>query len=85
MILGGKFGISQAFNIAYLGNQELFPTAIVATSYGICNIFSRVTTIFAPYAAEIKPESVSEWLFVAVAGLAMFASANLKKPKGQLK
>ena len=38
-ILGSKFGVSQVFNLAYLGNMQLFPTSMLATSYGICNIF----------------------------------------------
>lgn len=35
-ILGGKFGIASAFNVAFLGNNALFPVSIVATSYGVC-------------------------------------------------
>jgi len=58
-ILGSKFGISSAFNVAYLGNQILFPMSIMAASYGICNVFSRIITIMSPYVAEVKPEAVS--------------------------
>ena len=59
MILGAKFGVSVVFVVAYVGNYSLFPTSIVGTTMGICNIFSRVSTIFAPYVAEVKPDSVS--------------------------
>ena len=55
MILGSKFGVSQAFNIAYIGNILLFPVTIVASTYGVCGIFARVSTIFAPFIAELKP------------------------------
>ena len=51
-ILGSKFGVSAAFNVAYVGNYALFPVNMVATTMGICNIVSRVATIFAPYIAE---------------------------------
>jgi len=52
-VLGSKFGISEAFNLAYMGNIALFPTSFVATSYGICGFFGRASTIFAPYVAEL--------------------------------
>jgi len=44
--------------VSYVGNYKMFPASIVGTTMGICNIFSRVSTIFAPYVAEIDPESV---------------------------
>ena len=31
-ILGSKFGVSSAFNVAYVGNYELFPVNMVATT-----------------------------------------------------
>ena len=80
LILGSKFGVSACFNLAYVGNQFLFPISIVATSYGICNVFSRFATIAAPGIAEIKPESISEWVFVSVCVLAFVASLNLRPP-----
>lgn len=79
MILGSKFGVSQAFNIAYIGNVMLFPTTIVASTYGICNIFSRVSTIFAPYIAEIEPITVSQWIFVGTCMMAFAASLSIKQ------
>ena len=58
-ILGSKYGVSQVFNLVYLGNIMIFPTSLVATSFGICNIFARLGTIFAPFVAELKPETIS--------------------------
>ena len=58
----------------------LFPMAIMATSYGICNVFSRIATIFAPYVAELKPENISQWVYVAVAGCALIASLSVVVP-----
>ena len=52
-ILGGKLGIASAFNVAFLGNDVLFPTSIVATSYGVCQTFCRFITILSPRVAEI--------------------------------
>ena len=78
LILGSKFGVSACFNLAYVGNQMLFPIQIVATSYGICNVFSRCATIAAPGVAEIKPEWVSEWIFVIVCIIAFVASLSIR-------
>ena len=58
-IMGGNFGVNCAFNLVFIGTYYLFPTSIVATAFGICNIFARVATIFSPYVAEIKPDSIS--------------------------
>ena len=55
-ILGAKFGISISFNIAFIGTYHLFPPSIIGTAFGICGVFGRVSTIFAPYVAELKPE-----------------------------
>ena len=48
LIIGSKFGISANFNMAYVGNQILFPISVVASSYGVCNFFSRCATILSP-------------------------------------
>jgi hypothetical protein len=52
-ILGSKFGISSVYNIAYIGNTEIFPISVVATSFGVCNLVSRLATIFSPFVAEL--------------------------------
>lgn len=80
-ILGSKFGISQVFNIAFVGNQHLFPIALVSTTMGICNFFARVATIFAPYVAELHPPQISMWTFVGVVGLSFIASMFIKDKK----
>ena len=67
--------------MAYLGNQKLFPTLIVTTSFGVCNIFARVSTIFATYLAEIKPETISEWVYCFITLFAFFVSFMIKEPK----
>ena len=79
-VLGSKYGISSAFNLCYLGNNFLFPVSILATSYGVCNIFARLITIGAPYFAELKPIEISQFTFVAFAVFAMLASLLIRKP-----
>jgi len=78
MILGAKFGVSQAFNICYASNIMLFPVSIVASVFGACNVFSRIATVLAPYVAEIKPEVISEWVFVVLNTLAFLVVFNLR-------
>ena len=82
-VLLGKFGISASFNIAYIGNYYLFPSSIVATSFGICNIFARMSSIGSPFVAEL-PGNISKIVFVSVVGLAIFVSFAIvdKKRKG---
>ena len=77
-ILVCKFGISQAFNVAYVGNIALFPVSIVATSFGICNVVARTAASFAPYLAEIKPSYISLIVFLVISLVALFASTKLR-------
>lgn len=77
-ILGSKFGVACAFNVAFVSNVQLFPVSFVATSMGYCNIFSNVGTIFAPYVAELKPESISKHIFITLCVFALLAGTNLK-------
>merc|ERR1711988_1316465 len=60
MVLACKFGLSCAKSTAYLANYQVFPVQIVATAFGLCNIVARVTTILAPYIAELKPDSIAQ-------------------------
>ena len=50
-----KFGFCQAWPLIYLAIPILFPTALNATSMGICNCFAKVMTITSPLAAELTP------------------------------
>ena len=52
-VLIAKFGISSAYNMSYMSNGLFFPTQIAATTLGICNIFARSATIFAPFIAAV--------------------------------
>ena len=77
-VLGSKFGVSATFNLAYLANSMLFPTVIVSTSFGVCNVFSRIATIFAPYVAELDPPTISYWVFCSIVLVALIASITIK-------
>jgi hypothetical protein len=70
-IFGTKFGISSTCNMAYLGNSILFPTEVLSISFGACNLFARVSTILAPFVAELKPEAVSQRIFCTIVMLAL--------------
>ena len=73
-ILGSKYGVAQTFNAAYVGNQYLFTLHQVSSTFAIGNFFARFTTIFAPYIAELKPETISQWVFVGVTAAAFLSS-----------
>ena len=45
--------------MSYVGTYSLFPLDIVGTSFGICNILARTSTIFAPFVTEMKPDKIS--------------------------
>mmetsp|Transcript_16487 Transcript_16487/g.27996 ORF Transcript_16487/g.27996 Transcript_16487/m.27996 type:complete len:168 (+) Transcript_16487:1162-1665(+) len=80
-ILGSKYGISQVFNIAYVGNVLVFPTNIVGTTFGICNIFARFSTILSPFVAELKPDTISQVVFCVIVVVAFFSSLFLQVNK----
>ena len=46
-------GIGLAFNCVYLLVNDLFPTILLGTSYGACNVVGRFVSILAPLAAEL--------------------------------
>ena len=48
MLLGACFGISSSLNINWNANVLLFPVIFASSTNGICNFFSRLTTILAP-------------------------------------
>jgi hypothetical protein len=80
-ILGSKYGICQLYNMLYVGTTYLFPIEFVATSFGICNIWARFFSIFSPYVAELKPEELSQWVFIAIFSCSMVVSFLLQDPK----
>ena len=54
LILMMNLGAVCSFDIAYLINPELFPTVMLASAYGACNIFGRLITIGSPLVAKLS-------------------------------
>ena len=80
MVLGSKFGISSCFNCVYLANA-LFPPIYSSTTLGFFNFFARLTAMFAPIVAELKPKYKPMTIFCVMAALAAVVSFFLKTPK----
>ena len=80
----GKLGIAGARNTVYTACVTFFPVSIAATSIGICNIFCRSASVLSPFVAELKPDSVSQWVFIAFCGTAFIASFFLTTPQGDI-
>ena len=80
MLLIAKFGLSQAFVAAYLSVVLLYPTILVSTAMGVCNLFARISTITAPLVAEVKTPFNLMILF-AICFIALVASQCLKVPQ----
>ena len=54
MVLFAKFGMAITLTLCYFGNSHIFPPIFCGTAFGICNIFAKLGTIFAPLIAEIE-------------------------------
>ena len=78
-----KCGVSMVFISLFVIHQDLFPTKFLATSYGLCNTFSRVVTLGAPIAAEIANRSVPVGLMLALNILALVATYFLRLKKNK--
>lgn len=52
LIMLTNMAVVIAFDVAYLVNAELFPTIVLATAYGVCNVFSRAISITSPMVAK---------------------------------
>ena len=70
-IMAGKFGISIAFPMVYVGNNEIFPMEAKVFAFGVCNFFCRSLTILSPLIAEMKPESIAKWTFICLCSMAL--------------
>ena len=54
MLMIARFGVSQAFVVAYLAVVLLYPTILTSTAMGVCNLLARIATITAPLVIEVK-------------------------------
>lgn len=60
---------------------ELFPSKFLNSSYGICNVVSRIVTLGAPIAAEIPNRLVPIGLMIAFNIVALVAAYFLRLNK----
>jgi len=78
LIMATKFGINIAFTLSYIINAEYFPSIVCSRVFGICNIFSRISTILSPLIAEVTPP-IPMVIYVLVCFISMVASLFLTK------
>ena len=79
-VLFAEFGICFAFNLVYIATPMMFPTALAATAYGICNIFARFFTIMSPLIAEL-PDPAPMSIFTIVCIVSAILPPFLRKVK----
>jgi hypothetical protein len=75
-----NFGVTSAFDIAYLVNNSLFPTIFLATAYGCCNIVGRFITILSPEIARLD-NPIPMLIMISFAGFSGFLGFFLKTIK----
>lgn len=73
-----KSGVSMVFISLFVIHQDLFHTKYLASSYGVCNIFSRMVILAAPMVAEIKNQNIPVGLMIGLNAIAMFAAYKLR-------
>lgn len=73
-----KSGAELAFGFVFVIHIDLFPTNFLVTSYGICNIFCRLITMFAPIVAEIPNVSIPLTFLVGLNLAGVIASIMLR-------
>ena len=85
MLSLARVGQSMVFNITVISINRIFPTAYVATAYGVVNFCSHLWACLAPFVAEI-PYPFPFIAFVAMIGIAIFTSFVIKEvdPQYQL-
>eukprot|EP00347_Sterkiella_histriomuscorum_P021446 403333947 len=67
-----RFGNSMSFNTLYVGNNRLFPTQFLATTFGLVNFVSHMLAVGAPLVAEIN-DPYPFFVFLGNAGVALIS------------
>jgi len=79
-VLITRYGINSAFTLCYIITADYFPSIVSSQVFGICNVFSRFSTILSPLIAEIdKP--VPMMVYCLICFLSMIVSLFLTKSK----
>ena len=80
LIMMTKFGVSMGWVAACLSMIELFPSSLVATAFGICNVMNKSVAMIAPLVAEMPPPTPM-LIVVAVTALAGLLTQQFKLNK----
>jgi hypothetical protein len=73
-----KSGVSMVFISLFVIHQDLFHTKYLTSSYGVCNIFSRIVILAAPLVAEFKDRTIPVGLMIALNAIALIAAYKLR-------
>mmetsp|Transcript_19198 Transcript_19198/g.26007 ORF Transcript_19198/g.26007 Transcript_19198/m.26007 type:complete len:185 (+) Transcript_19198:1434-1988(+) len=69
-VLLAKYGISMTMCACYVSTPFVFPVMSAGLAFAICNIFGRLFSTAAPYAAELKiPLPMELFTVMAIIGL----------------
>ncbi|CDW73257.1 UNKNOWN [Stylonychia lemnae] len=74
-----KSFVCMSFSGIYVSHIYLFDSRILATSYGICGVFSRIAMLFIPIVVEIPNKSIPLIILMIMNMAAFGASFLLKK------
>ena len=80
LIMITNLGVVISFDLAYLINPELFPTVLLATAYGVLNVFGRLITVISPIIAKL-PHPVPLIFLIIYASIGAILSFCLSSPK----
>lgn len=75
-----KFGVSSTYTLVYAHTVFLFPTLFAATAYGTSQLACNLSTIAAPYLAEMN-EPIPMLVYTIMAGIAIAMSFIIQQPK----
>ena len=79
LIFGAKYGISVAFNCAFVGHNKIFPVLFAATAMGYCNMFARIFSAFSSLFAGLD-EPLPMIMFTGTAAITAVAVLFLRVP-----
>ena len=78
-ILVLKTFVCLGFGTIYVVHLDLFDSSFLGTSYGICNVASRLAVIAAPMVAEVPDRTVPLIVLLVMNALALGITYLLKK------
>ena len=79
MLTFAKGGVKVTYDLCLLGNSFLFPSIFAGTTFGLCNVGAKLSTILAPLMAEVDapiPMSINATLVSIAAIVSLFLKAS---------